>query len=788
MALERLERQLQKNINNLVMEVAQSRHRYLTLEHLLWALLDNTSASLSLKSLQVDVSSIRSMLQFYFDEYLSKSQPQVAVKSEDISFDAEMTLAFQRVISRAVQHVESLDAEADSERSRMLQVEGDLLLLYIFSEPESIAARVLMEHGLKKLDLTRYLSEKSHASGITPPVAEEEADVSAKPAAKATDDDREQKGEDAKKGALEKSPAAKYLSFLNAQAGNSDPLIGREQELKLLMGTLLRRRKNNPLLVGEAGVGKNALVEGLARAVVAGEVPQRMRDLEIYQLRLGALISGSRYRGDFEERLNTVVSFVQQRPQAVLFIDEMHSIVGAGGTSGSAVDAANLLKPALSSGQLRCIGATTFTEYRRFIEADPTLKRRFRKVELGEPTVEDCYRIISGLAANFERHHSVRFDPEALRSSVDLTSRYLPDSRLPDKAIDLIDEIGARRNLADNKNKRFIKSVDIAELVSELAQVPIKQIHSKAPERLARLEAQLKRKIFGQNQALDALTQAVQLAYAGLRPSDKSLGAFLLAGPTGVGKTEACRQLAAAMDIKLLRFDMSEYAEKHSISRLVGAPPGYVGYESGGLLTEAVHKHPHCLVLLDEIEKAHPDIYHLLLQIMDYGKLTDTNGRECRFQHSLLVMTTNLGAEELQKTSIGFQSDVQKGSDALQAINKHFSPEFRNRLDAILQFTALSPEAMRSVVDLRVQELKQLLREKSVELQVSSRAKLWLATAGYDQLLGARPLNRLIEQQIRVPLAQSMLFGDLRNGGRCSIGVRAGGLRLTLKSAVEVAV
>ena len=751
MSLEKLERQLQKNIGEMIVDVAEARHEYVTLEHLLLALLDNTKTCNLLKSLGSDTQAIEHQLRIYFERYLA----QYTLPPDDLSevkvFRAQLTPAFRRVLEQAIQHIEQHNASTNSNK----RVGGGLLLIYMLTESESVAANILFNQGLNKLKIRRALSKLEQQQS--------ERKASSKPESTKREEEN-------------------YLLSLNerARTGNIDPLIGRESELRQVMETLLKRRKNNPLLVGEAGVGKTAIAEGLARAVEAREVPEALQNLEIYQLQMGALLAGSRYRGDFEERLDKIVNLLQSRAQAVLFIDEVHTIIGAGGTSNSSVDAANLLKPILASGRLRCLGATTFAEYRRFIEADPTLQRRFHKIEVSEPTRADCYQILGGLASNFEAHHNIKLEEPAIKAAVDLADRYLTHSHLPDKAIDLIDAVGARRKLrSSSKRRSAIKFSDVANLVAEMAQVPVEQLQRQAPERLLNLRARLGSKIFGQDQALDTVVQAVELAYAGLRPSDKNQGAFLFAGPTGVGKTELCRQLAEAMNIKLLRFDMSEYAEKHSISRLIGAPPGYVGFESGGLLTEAVHKQPHALVLLDEIEKAHPDIYQLLLQIMDHGRLTDSNGRECDFRHSLLVMTTNLGARELQRQQIGFNNNEQKDLDSAAAIQQHFAPEFRNRLDGVVQFAPLAPAAMRAVVNLRLQELRAQLQEKQVNLSLSASARAWLSQRGYDPQLGARPLNRLIEQELRAPLARELLFGKLRNGGTVKVGVRAHSLCFT---------
>ena len=749
MSLEKLERQLQKNIGEMIVDVAEARHEYVTLEHLLLALLDNTKTCNLLKSLGSDTQAIEHQLRIYFERYLAQYTLPPDELSEVKVFRAQLTPAFRRVLEQAIQHIEQHNASTNSNK----RVGGGLLLIYMLTESESVAANILLNQGLNKLKIRRALSKLEQQQS--------ERKASSKPESAKREEEN-------------------YLLSLNerARTGSIDPLIGRDAELRQVMETLLKRRKNNPLLVGEAGVGKTAIAEGLARAVESRAVPEALQNLEIYQLQMGALLAGSRYRGDFEERLDKIVNLLQSRAQAVLFIDEVHTIIGAGGTSNSSVDAANLLKPILASGRLRCLGATTFAEYRRFIEADPTLQRRFHKIEVSEPTRADCYQILNGLASNFEEHHNIKLEEPIIKAAVDLADRYLTHSHLPDKAIDLIDAVGARRKLrSSSKRRSAIKFSDVANLVAEMAQVPVEQLQRQAPERLLNLRARLGSKIFGQDQALDTVVQAVELAYAGLRPSDKNQGAFLFAGPTGVGKTELCRQLAEAMNIKLLRFDMSEYAEKHSISRLIGAPPGYVGFESGGLLTEAVHKQPHALVLLDEIEKAHPDIYQLLLQIMDHGRLTDSNGRECDFRHSLLVMTTNLGARELQRQQIGFNNNEQKDLDSAAAIQQHFAPEFRNRLDGVVQFAPLAPAAMRAVVNLRLQELRAQLKEKQVNLSLSASARAWLSQRGYDPQLGARPLNRLIEQELRAPLARELLFGKLRNGGTVKVGVRAHSLR-----------
>jgi ATP-dependent Clp protease ATP-binding subunit ClpA len=734
--------ELEVSLHMAFVEARQQRHEFITVEHLLLALLDNPSAAEVLRACAANIDELRKNLTGFI-----KENTPVVPGTEEI--DTQPTLGFQRVIQRAIMHVQSTS-------NGKKEVTGANVLVAIFGEKDSHAVYYLHQQGITRLDVVNYIS---HGITKTPqprePQKEEPAEVEAE-------------GGSGQQGALEQ-----YTQNLNAAAreGRIDPLIGREDEVERVIQVLCRRRKNNPLLVGEAGVGKTAIAEGLAWRIVQGEVPDVLADAVVYSLDMGALLAGTKYRGDFEQRLKAVLKALKQTPGAVLFIDEIHTIIGAGSASGGTLDASNLLKPALSSGQLKCIGATTYTEYRGIFEKDHALSRRFQKIDVVEPSVEQTVQILRGLKSRFEEHHQVKYSASALTSAAELASKYINDRHLPDKAIDVIDEAGAaQRILPKNKQKKVIGRSEIESIVSKIARIPPASVSSDDRSKLQHLERDLKNVVFGQDEAIEALASAIKMSRSGLGKPDKPIGSFLFSGPTGVGKTEVAKQLAFILGIELIRFDMSEYMERHAVSRLIGAPPGYVGFDQGGLLTEAITKKPHAVLLLDEIEKAHPDIFNILLQVMDHGSLTDNNGRKADFRNVIIIMTTNAGAETLQKRSIGFADSKQPG-DEMQEIKRMFTPEFRNRLDAIISFRSLDEEIILRVVDKFLMQLEEQLHEKKVEAIFTDALRRHLARNGFDPLMGARPMQRLIQDTIRKALADELLFGRLANGGKVIVDV-----------------
>ena len=721
----------------------EARHEYMTVEHLLLALLDNPSAESVLKACGADFVRLRSDLE-------SAIASSVSVLADDDARDTQATLGFQRVLQRAVYHVQS---------SGKTEVTGANVLVAIFGEKDSYAVYYLNQQGVTRLDVVNYISHGITKSGESP---ESGGHDGGEPAV------------ESEAGEGKSDPLTEFTNNLNALAreGKIDPLVGRGEEIERTIQVLCRRRKNNPLYVGEAGVGKTALAEGLAKRIVDGDVPEVLSDATIYSLDLGALVAGTKYRGDFEKRLKAILGALKKVPNAVLFIDEIHTIIGAGSASGGTMDASNLIKPALASGELRCIGSTTFQEYRGIFEKDRALARRFQKIDVVEPTVHEAVEILRGLRTKYEAHHGVTYADEAIQAAVDLSVKHINDRLLPDKAIDVIDEAGARQRLMPMESRKSRIDVEEVEtIVAKMARIPPKQVSASDKDVLQHLERNLKMVIFGQDPGIETLTSAIKLARSGLANPDKPIGSFLFAGPTGVGKTEVTRQLALQLGIELVRFDMSEYMEPHSVSRLIGAPPGYVGFDQGGLLTEKIVKTPHCVLLLDEVEKAHPDIFNILLQVMDRGILTDTNGREANFRNVVLVMTTNAGAAQAARRSIGFTRQ-DHSTDAMEVIRRSFTPEFRNRLDAVVQFQPLGFEHILRVVDKFLIELEALLHEKNVALSATPTARDWLAEHGFDPLMGARPMARVIQDKIKRPLADELLFGKLVGGGRVSIDVR----------------
>ena len=732
-----LSRNLEKTLHRALGYANERRHEYATLEHLLLALTEDQDAMAVLRACTVDIEKLRRELVNYVDNELVNL---VATHVED----AKPTASFQRVLQRAAIHVQSSGRE---------EVTGANVLVALFAERESHAVYFLQEQDMTRFDAVNYIS---HGIAKAPGRSEtrrvqgaEEEERSEKPSKRAHD-------------ALDA-----YCVNLNKKARNGkiDPLIGRESEVDRTIQILCRRSKNNPLYVGDPGVGKTAIAEGLARRIVQREVPDVLQNATIYGLDMGALLAGTRYRGDFEERLKAVLAELEAMPGAILFIDEIHTVIGAGATSGGAMDASNLLKPALASGAIRCIGSTTYKEYRNYFEKDRALVRRFQKIDINEPTVEDSVKILRGLKPYYERHHRVRYTADAIRSAVELSNRYIGDRKLPDKAIDVIDEVGASQMLLpESKRRKTITAKEVEAVVAIMARIPPKSVSRDDREVLKNLDRDLRTMVFGQDKAIEALTAAIKLARAGLREAEKPIGSYLFSGPTGVGKTEVARQLARTLGIELKRFDMSEYMERHTVSRLIGAPPGYVGFDQGGLLTDAVDQHPHCVLLLDEIEKAHPDLFNILLQVMDYGKLTDHNGKNVDFRNVILIMTTNAGASELAKPAIGFGSDVRTGDDE-EAINRMFTPEFRNRLDAVISFAALTPETVGRVVDKFILQLEEQLADRNVTIELDEASRKWLAEKGYDRLYGARPLARVIQEHVKKPLAEELLFGKLAKGG-----------------------
>ncbi len=753
-------RSLEEGLHRALALANDRNHEYATLEHLLLALLDDQDAAAVMRACNVDLGLLRQQLTNYIDNDLSS----LVV---DDGEDSKPTAGFQRVIQRAVIHVQSSGRE---------EVTGANVLVAMFAERESHAAYFLQEQDMTRYDAVNYISHgiaKRAEMNETRPVrgaSENESEPREKPRA-------------AKERSTEALDA--YCVNLNekAKAGKIDPLIGREKEVERTIQILCRRQKNNPLFVGDPGVGKTAIAEGLARRIVKGEVPEVLRDATIFSLDMGTLLAGTRYRGDFEERIKAVIKELEAYPGAIMFIDEIHTVIGAGATSGGAMDASNLLKPALASGTLRCIGSTTYKEYRQHFEKDRALVRRFQKIDVAEPTVPDSIKILKGLKPYFEEFHKVRYTNDAIRSAVELSAKYMHDRKLPDKAIDVIDEAGASQMLLpESRRKKTIGVAEIEGVVATMARIPPKSVSRSDTEKLKDLDGELKRVVFGQDKAIEALAASIKLARAGLREAEKPIGCYLFSGPTGVGKTEVARQLASILGVEMLRFDMSEYMERHTVSRLIGAPPGYVGFDQGGLLTDGVDQHPHCVLLLDEIEKAHPDLFNILLQVMDHGKLTDHNGKKIDFRNVVLIMTTNAGASEAAKNAIGFGRTRREGEDE-DAIKRLFTPEFRNRLDAIIPFSALPPEVIAHVVEKFVLQLEAQLADRNVTIELTPEANQWLATRGYDEQMGARPLARVIQESIKKPLADEVLFGRLTKGGHVRVREENGELVFDIEEA-----
>ena len=735
------------------------RHELATLEHLLLALLDEPDAARVMQACNVDLDELRKTLQDFIEDDLSTLVTDVE------GSEAVPTAAFQRVIQRAAIHVQS---------SGRNEVTGANVLVAIFAERESNAAYFLQEQDMTRYDAVNFIA---HGVAKNPSFSE------SRPVSGA--EEQQAENASAAKGEAKDSALAKYCVDLNAKSrkGDVDPLIGRAHEVERCIQVLCRRRKNNPLLVGDPGVGKTAIAEGLAKKIVDGETPEILSKSTIFSLDMGALLAGTRYRGDFEERLKSVMKELEEHPDAVLFIDEIHTVIGAGATSGGAMDASNLLKPALQGGKLRCMGSTTYKEFRQHFEKDRALSRRFQKIDVNEPTVEDSIKILMGLKPYFEKHHELRYTNDAIKTAVELSARYINDRKLPDKAIDVIDEAGAAQHLLPvAKRRKTISPKEIEAVVAKIARIPPKNVSKDDAEVLRDLETALKRVVFGQDNAIVALSSAIKLARAGLREPEKPIGNYLFAGPTGVGKTEVAKQLAATLGVELLRFDMSEYMEKHAVSRLIGAPPGYVGFDQGGLLTDGVDQHPHCVLLLDEIEKAHPDVYNILLQVMDHGKLTDHNGRQVDFRNVILIMTSNAGASEQAKAAIGFGRDRREGEDTA-AIERTFTPEFRNRLDAVISFAPLGKETINRVVEKFVLQLEAQLMDRNVTFELSDEAAAWLGEKGYDDKMGARPLARVIQENVKKPLAEELLFGRLVKGGVVRVVVRDDKIELQIEES-----
>lgn len=731
-----LDKELEQTLNTAFKAAREKRHEFMTVEHLLLALIDNDAASSVLKACGVRLEVLSKEL----EEFVDSTTPLIPEHDEER--EVQPTLGFQRVLQRAVFHVQS---------SGKREVTGANVLVAIFSEQESQTVYLLKRHGVARIDVVNYVAHGISKTGEASQEAEQ-------------DDDAEESNT---------APLQKFATNLNeeAKAGKIDKLIGREYEVERVIQTLSRRRKNNPLLVGESGVGKTAIAEGLAKRIVDGQVPDVIADGVVYSLDLGALLAGTKYRGDFEKRLKQLLGELKKMPNAILFIDEIHTIIGAGAASGGVMDASNLLKPVLSSGGLRCIGSTTFQEFRGVFEKDHALARRFQKIDVNEPSVDDTYQILKGIIGMFEEHHQIKYEEPALLAAAELAQRYVTDRHMPDKAIDVVDEAGAFQRLQPEETRKSVITVqEIEDIVSKIARVPVRAVNSDDRKVLSNLERNLKMVVFGQDSAIDSLSSAIKLSRAGLKAEQKPIGSFLMAGPTGVGKTEVTKQLAKQLGLELIRFDMSEYMERHAVSRLIGAPPGYVGFDQGGLLTEAVTKNPHSVVLLDEIEKAHPEVFNLLLQVMDHGTLTDNNGRKADFRNVILVMTSNAGAEELARRSIGF-SNQDNSTDGMEVINRTFTPEFRNRLDAVIQFQQLDERIIFSVVDKFLVELQVQLDPKGVMLEVSDTARGWLANKGYDRQMGARPMARVIQEHLKKPLADQILFGDLHDGGHVKVSL-----------------
>ena len=735
-----LSRQLEVSLRLAVSMARQKRHEFLTVEHLLLALLDNDSAVNALKACGADIIVLRKEL----EEYVEQHTPKLSEHSDQAPHPTE---SFDRILQRAIFHVQSSGGDRT--------VEGADILVAMYSERDSFAVYLLKRHQINRLTLTQYLSHGTRKEEVQAEEEVEELDGETSASANA-------------------GPLDLYTTNLNveAQKGKTDPLIGREKEIERAAQILCRRRQNNPLLVGDPGVGKTSIAEGLAWLIVNGKAPKPLENAEVFSLDIGALVAGTKYRGDFEKRLKQLLNALKKKPEAILFIDEIHMIIGAGSSMGSTMDASNLIKPALSNGSLRCIGSTTFQEYRQVFEKDHALSRRFQKIDVNEPSVSETVDILRGLKSKFEDFHHVQYDDRALVAAVELSAKFINDRFLPDKAIDVIDEAGAQRRLKAEQDDSLITVENIEDIISKIARIPPKTVSKDDKTVLINLERDLKRVVFGQDTAIEALGSAIKLSRAGLKSPDKPVGSFVFAGPTGVGKTEVTKQLAKLLGVELVRFDMSEYMERHAVSRLIGAPPGYVGFDQGGLLTDAIHKSPHCVLLLDEIEKAHPDVFNLLLQIMDHGSLTDNNGRKSDFRNVILVLTTNIGADSISRASIGFM-EQDNSNDNKDAMKKAFSPEFRNRLDGIIQFNALPTTVIENVVDKFLTELQAQLDDKKVVLDVDQSAREWMAENGYDRLMGARPMQRLIQEHLKKPLAEMILFGELaEHGGNVAVSVK----------------
>jgi ATP-dependent Clp protease ATP-binding subunit ClpA len=757
-----LSRNLEQTLHRALSLASDRKHEYATLEHLLLGLAEDTDAATVLRACGVDLDKLRADL----TEFLDKDLAGLAT---DRPGDPKPTAGFQRVVQRAAIHVQSSGRD---------EVTGANVLVALFSERESHAVYFLQLQDMTRLDAVNFIS---HGIAKAPGKSAPRADKSSSSQESSEQEEKtNRRGQDA---------LSNYCVNLNkkAQNGKIDPLIGRESEIERTIQILCRRTKNNPLYVGDPGVGKTAIAEGLAKRIVEGDVPEVLAKSTIYALDMGALLAGTRYRGDFEERLKAVVTELEAQAAAVLFIDEIHTVIGAGATSGGAMDASNLLKPALASGTLRCIGSTTYKEFRNYFEKDRALVRRFQKIDVAEPSSEDAFRILRGLKPVYEKHHKVRYTDEAIRGAVDLSAKYIHDRKLPDKAIDVIDEVGASRMLLpEHKRRKTVTLRDVEEIVAKIARIPPKSVSADDKETLRNLERDVRSMVFGQDKAIESLAAAIKLSRAGLRDQEKPIGSYLFSGPTGVGKTEVARQLASVLGIELVRFDMSEYMERHSISRLIGAPPGYVGFDQGGMLTDSIDQHPHSVLLLDEIEKAHPDLYNILLQVMDHGKLTDHNGKTVDFRNVILIMTTNAGAADMAKPAIGFEREARVGEDE-DAIKRMFSPEFRNRLDAVIAFAGLTPEVVARVVEKFVMQLEAQLADRNVTIELSSAAKEWLSERGYDRLYGARPLARVIQEYVKKPLAEELLFGRLVKGGAVKVGMKDGALDFEVTEAAAPA-
>ena len=753
-----LNKDLELTLNAAFREARTRRHEFMTVEHLLLALLDNPSAGEALNACGVDMGALKVELSDFIDE----TTPVIPDLEEDR--ETQPTLGFQRVLQRAVFHVQS---------SGKNEVTGVNVLVAIFSEQESQAVYLLKKSDVNRLDIVNFISHG---------ISKTDDDIGGEDHDDIHEEVQEVQGE-------EPTKLENFTTNLNQQAidGNIDPLVGRDNEVERTVQVLCRRKKNNPLLVGEAGVGKTAIAEGLAYRIVNKEVPEVIADAVVYSLDMGALLAGTKYRGDFEKRFKSLLKELQAKPGSILFIDEIHTIIGAGAASGGVMDASNLIKPLLSSGKLRCMGSTTYNEFKNIFEKDRALVRRFQKIDVLEPSVADTTKILNGLKERYEEHHGIRYTQKALKAAAELSAKYINERHLPDKAIDVIDEAGANQRLQPvSKRKKTIGVADIELIVSKMARIPQQSVSSSDKETLKNLDRNLKMLVFGQDQSIDALTSAIRLSRSGLANEDKPVGSFLFAGPTGVGKTEVTKQLAKCMGVEFIRFDMSEYVERHAVSRLIGAPPGYVGFEQGGLLTEAVIKNPHAVVLLDEIEKAHSDIYNILLQVMDHGTLTDNNGRKADFRNVALVMTTNAGVQETVRKSIGF-TEQDHSHDAMSEINKVFSPEFRNRLDNIIWFNHLEKEIILQVVDKFIVELQAQLDKKSVNLELTSKAREWLADKGYDKAMGARPMARVIQDELKKPLANAILFGELADGGSVKVSVKDKKIHFDFEDSLETA-